>query len=365
MPCIFAAFFYGSLTMDMIANLGAKLFRGGFLLWLASIGFCVSVHAETTNAPAESEANSATANAAASQESLRTYLQIQEELHNTQLAIEKYRQAAEAAVASNSQALDERLGAMEKTLASQQLEELKGQYRMQRMVLIASGTFAGVGFMVLLVAAFLQLTAVNRLAAAAASFASHPPHALGMGDAQLLPSHALQQSTASFLGIIEKLEQRIHDLEATTKPSASLPEITSANGTAKTPAEPDVAESAAAHAPKDKAGAVNLLINKVQTLLKLDKPEAALACLDELLALEPGNVDALVKKGAALERLQRFDEAIQYYDRAIAQDNSMTMAYLYKGGVYNRLERYTEALACYEQALKTRSEGHAANVIID
>ena len=62
--------------------------------------------------------------------------------------------------------------------------------------------------------------------------------------------------------------------------------------------------------------------------------------------------------------MQRFDEAIECYDRAIAQNNSMTMAYLYKGGVFNRMERYTEALACYEQALKTRQQGHAANVII-
>jgi tetratricopeptide (TPR) repeat protein len=84
----------------------------------------------------------------------------------------------------------------------------------------------------------------------------------------------------------------------------------------------------------------------------LDKPEAALGCLEEVLALDPGHTEALVKKGAALERLQRFDEAIQCYDRAIAQDNSMTMAYLYKGGVFNRTERYSEALACYEQALK-------------
>ena len=289
-------------------------------------------------------------------------MQIQEQLHNTQVGIEKYRQAAEAAVASNAQVLDERLGAMEKSLASQQLDELKGRERMERMILITSGIFAGVGFLVLLVAAFLQLTAVNRLAAAASTLASHPPHALGMGDAQLPPSHALQQSTASFLGIIERLEQRIHDLEAVTKPSPSLPENTSANLDSNAPS---VMADDATPLPADKAGAVNVLMNKVSTLLKLDKPEAALTCLDELLTLEPGNVEALVKKGAALERLQRFDEAIQYYDRAIAQDNSMTMAYLYKGGVYNRLERYTEALACYEQALKTRSEGHAANVIID
>ena len=100
-------------------------------------------------------------------------------------------------------------------------------------------------------------------------------------------------------------------------------------------------------------------MSKSQTLLKLDKPEASLACLDELLTLDPANADALVKKGAVLERLQRLDEAIQCYDRAIAQDDSMTMAYLYKGSVLNRTERYGEALACYDQALKRAGKSPA------
>jgi tetratricopeptide (TPR) repeat protein len=97
----------------------------------------------------------------------------------------------------------------------------------------------------------------------------------------------------------------------------------------------------------------------------LDKPQEALDCFDEVLALDPEHADALVKKGAALERLQRLDEAIECYDLAIARDNSLTMAYLYKGGVFNRMERYSEALACYELALKSQQKGHAANVIID
>jgi tetratricopeptide (TPR) repeat protein len=109
----------------------------------------------------------------------------------------------------------------------------------------------------------------------------------------------------------------------------------------------------------DKTGMITLLLGKSQTLLKLDKAQASLGCLDEVLALDPGNTDALVKKGAALERLLRFDEAIQCYDRAIAQDNSMTMAYLYKGSVLNRTDRHNEALACYEQALKNAGKKNA------
>ena len=98
-------------------------------------------------------------------------------------------------------------------------------------------------------------------------------------------------------------------------------------------------------------------------MLKLDKPEAALACFEEALALDPANTDALVKKGAALERLQRLVEAVDCYDRAIAADKSMTMAYLYKGGVFNRMERYTEALECYERALNTKDKGRIPDVM--
>jgi tetratricopeptide (TPR) repeat protein len=344
--------------MYIIANRRARFLCNTAVILIA-ISLIFYAKADTTNAPAPSATDPKPEEAAASQESLRSYLQIQEQLHNTQLALEKYHQVAEAAAASNSQEVSQRLSAMQTILDSQRLENMTAREHSYHLTLVASGVFAAVGFVVLLIAAFLQLTAVNRLAAAAATFASHSAHGMALGESQLLPSHALQQSTASFLGIIERLEQRIHDLESATaaKLVPALPE----NGSTENGAKAEAHENGG----NGKASEVSTLISKVQTLLKLDKPEAALTCLDELLVLDPSNADALVKKGAALERLQRFDEAIQYYDRAIAQDNSMTMAYLYKGGVYNRLERYSEALACYEQALKTRQKGHAANVIME
>jgi tetratricopeptide (TPR) repeat protein len=224
--------------------------------------------------------------------------------------------------------------------------------RSNRMVLTAAGVFAAIGFLVLLLAAFLQWSAVNRLAAAAASLSAQRPQLPGLSATQLPPAHLLEQSSTRFLALIDRLEQRIHELEASVKQPHSLIEGRIANGDAYGPAAESSSEGMAAPAAHGQASAINVLLSKSQTLLKLDKAEAALACLEEVLALDPGHADALVKKGAALERLQRFDEAIQCYDRAIAQDNSMTMAYLYKGGVFNRTERYSEALACYEQALK-------------
>jgi tetratricopeptide (TPR) repeat protein len=318
--------------------------------------------AETnTNTPAD-----AASSIAANQDSLRSLLQVQEQLHNTQLAIEKNRQEAEAEATRNSLVLEERFSVMEKSLAAQRIEELKGIEHSDRMVLIAAGIFAGIGFLVLLMAAFLQWTAVNRLTLAAASISgAYSKGGLGLGESQVISSSVLEQSTNKFLDVIGRLEQRVQELETSTKPAAALPENSVNHDEVKKLALTEPSEEMPPVPVSGKTDSISLLLNKCQTLLKLDKPDEALDCLNQALAMDPGNADALLKKGAALERLQRFAEAIECYDRAIAQDNSMTMAYLYKGGVFNRMERYSEALECYEQALKTRQKGHAANVIME
>jgi len=337
----------------MMSNAGLAFIRAVCLVLLAMMGLLRPVQAADTNAAPGADGKTAEAAGTNAQDSLRSYLQIQEQLRNTLLAIEKNRQEAEAESATNAQVLEERLRVMEKTFADGRLEQMQGMERSDRMILMAAGTFAAIGFLVLLLAAFLQWTAVNRFAAAAASLSAvHSPQVSGLGAAQLPPAHVLEQSSTRFLALIERLEQRIHELEASVKPPQTLAESSSTNGNTNGPAAESSPGEISPPATPAQASAINVLLNKSQTLLKLDRPEAALGCLEEVLALDPTNTDALLKKGAALERLQRFDEAIQSYDRAIAQDNSMTMAYLYKGGVFNRTERYGEALACYEQALK-------------
>ena len=330
---------------------GFGFIRAGCLVLLALVGLLRNALAVDTNAAPD------TAPSSSAPEFLRAFQQIQEQFRNTQWAIEKNRQEAQAAAASNALALEQRLQLMEKTLANERLEELRGMEASNRMVLMAAGVLGTLGVLGLLLAVFLQWTAVHRLAAAAASLsAARPPQLLALGEPQLPPSHALEQSTARFLGVMERLEQRILELEASVKPPQSLPEHGASNGESNgSDTELSHEENSRPSAP-DKSSVIALLLGKSQTLLKLDKPEAALNCLEEALALDPAQADALIKKGAALERLQRFDEAIQCYDRAIAQDHSLTMAYLCKGGVFNRVGRYSEALACYEQALNRSSK---------
>jgi tetratricopeptide (TPR) repeat protein len=338
--------------MTMKPKPGFRFLLPATILLTAFLGFCrVGSAAETNAAAAEDKTDKSADNTAiGAQDFLRSYLQLQEQLRDTQLAIQKIRQETAALDASNSAVVDERLQLMEKTIANENNEQLNGIAHLNRTILSAAGVFASVAFLVLLTAVCLQWAAVNRLAAATTLAASRPargPEPL----ADLQPTtHALEQSNMRFLALMDQLEERLHHLEDATHTPKSLTAGAPSNGstTGYVPAEKSSAPAS------EKNNTVSLLISKSQTLLKLDEAKAALDCLDEALSIEPNNAEVLVKKGAALEHLHRVNEALECYDRAIAQDASMTMAYLHKGTLFTRLERHGEALACYEQALKPR-----------
>ena len=298
-----------------------------------------------------------------SQDMLRGYLQLQEQLHATQLAIEHNRTQAEAAAEQNAKALAARLSSIEQTLASQRAQELEAMQSSNKLILFVAGVFAVLGFLAMLFMAYFQWRTINRLAEFAAALpiahvlgAGAPVAALGAGDARLVSLGAPDQSSQRLLGALERLDKRIYELEHSAHPV--LPQGSSLNQEALDTPTPSngvaapAASAAAAGAPD--AERITVLLGKGQSLLNLDQPEEAVACFDEVLALDANHAEAQVKKGAALERLRKLDEAIVCYDRAIAADGSLTVAYLYKGGLFNRMERFNEALECYEQALRTQ-----------
>jgi tetratricopeptide (TPR) repeat protein len=291
-------------------------------------------------------------------QTLRSYLQLQEQLHATQMAIEENRKEATAAAARSAEALANRLQAIEQSLAAQRSRELEATQSSNRMILSVAAGIAVLGLVSMLLMAFSHWRAMSRLADIAtalpmsraglgsgASFAalgSGEPHVVALG-----PGTA-EESSGRLLGVIDRLEKRIYELEHTTQSSVkdqaaedSKPQNPSGNGETSAKAAGD-------------AGEISMLLGKGQSLVSLDRVDDALDCFEQVLALDPDHAEALVKKGNALERLRRFDEAIECYDRAISRDSSMTVAYLHKGGLYNRMERYTEALECYEKALKTQ-----------
>jgi len=336
-----------SRTRFWILNAGGCL---GLLLAVSARGFAA---ADTNSPPAEADASAASASNTTSDDVLRAYLQLQEQIHATQLAIERNRQETETAAARNADALASRLQFVEKSLAdlsAQRVNELKDIQRENHTLLIVVGAFAALGFLAVLFTAYFQWRAVNRLMeispALPAGRALGPPPAvaaLGDGENQLVSLGPAGQSNVRLLGALERLEKRILELE---------------HGTASPPANGAPASDNPGAAGQ--AAQSSSLLGKGQSLLNLDKADEAIACFDEVLAADPDNAEALVKKGTALERLRKPQEAIECYDRAIAADSSMTIAYLYKGGLYNRLERFNEALECYEKALRTQEKRPAS-----
>ena len=291
---------------------------------------------------------------AKAQETLRAYLQLQEQLHATELTLERNRKAAEEAAAETARGFEARLDEIQQTLMRQRAQELVALQSANRAMLFVAGSFAALGLLAMAFIACFQWRAINRLAEFSAAWPAVPAlgprasrAALEAGEARVVAEDPVGQSSQRLLGALERLEQRIRQLEHSSPPP--LPDGGApAPHAAPAPLQPNGAQ------PAPEAAQITLLLGRGQSLLNLGQAAEALGCFEQALALEPNHAEALVRKGVALERLQKPDEAIACYDQAIAADASLTVAYLYKGGLFNRLERFNEALACYEQALRTQ-----------
>ncbi|HTS18458.1 MAG TPA: tetratricopeptide repeat protein [Verrucomicrobiae bacterium] len=293
-------------------------------------------------------------------------------------AVEQAREDAEATAKRNSEEVQSRLNQIEQSVTAERSREIEVMQSSHRFTLIMVSVFAGAGFFGMLFLSVFLLRIMNRrtetLIAQFAAHALNPafaPPALGPGDTQVVVPNRVDQSTARFLNTIERLEQRIHELEDSSETAAILEEATSrrsiepssnggTNGDESVePKNGNEVDSATVRAKNERAerdARIALLLGKGQAHLNLQQADTALTCFNEVITLDSTNAEAFVKKGMALERLGSLDEAIDCYDRAIALDHSMTMAYLSKGGVFNRLERYGEALQCYEQALRAQQK---------
>jgi tetratricopeptide (TPR) repeat protein len=309
------------------------------------------------------------------QDTIRSYLQVQEQLHATQLAIERYRKEADEASAQNARALAEnariisdRLKSIEATLGDQRKRELETMQSSNRVMLFIAGVFAVIGLLALLVMGWFQSRALGRLAEVSTKLPllrglpTVPSlQALGPGDSTVTVG-AAEQSSIRLMSALETLEKRILGLEHLSHfPATGLLRKTPTEATAAMPGDSQGSELAKGTPAKGNGAVIDpettrmtSILNRGQALLDDNKLDEALACFEEALKLQSGNAEALVKKGSVLERLRKSDEAIACYDEAIAADSTLTIAWLYKGGLFNRLQRYTEALECYERALHSQ-----------
>jgi tetratricopeptide (TPR) repeat protein len=298
-----------------------------------------------------------------SNESLRAYLQLQEQIHDTQLAIERIernRQEARAAAAQDAITLSNHLQSIESSLLVQRRDELADAQRTNQLLLLFVSLFAVLGFGAAVFTAYFQWRALSRLAEISAALPAvrgmglQPAPALGIGEHELFANGAAEQSNSRLVGLIETLEKRIAELEHTSAiPLKGLP---NGNGDGHS----EAVQNGATPIPDEKAAQLAPLLEQAQSLLNSDRLEEAVVCFDQILTLAPDHAETLVKKGAALEKLRQPQQALECYDRAINADHSMTIAYLHKGGLCNRLERYTEAMECYERALHTQEKKRAA-----
>lgn len=315
-----------------------------------------------TNATAIAESNAiAAAEAKArSEEILRSYLQIQEQLHSAMLALEQNRNQADDAARRNVETISARLKLIEQALTAEREREAEAADKSQRLVLLVAGIFGGMGLLAMVITAWFQLRAMNRLAQMTAAggtmLGHHPIGSLGSGEVTNISALPVTNANSNLLGAIERLEKRFLELQSATRASLPTHTVTHTNG------EPGVTEfsdgsEGGSGQPVER---VSLLLGKGQALLNMEQMDEALKCLNEALEIDPDNAEALVKKGTALERQKKLEEAIDCYDRAIAANSGMTLAYLCKGGVYNQLERFSEALECYEQALRSQQKTPAA-----
>lgn len=292
------------------------------------------------------------------QATLRSNLLVQEQLHSALRAIEQARQDADFAAKRNAEIFNERLSALEKTLAEQRRNDLESLRNSNRFILTAASILGAVGILALLCTAYFQVRALNRVAEVGALISAMASHgsqrALGEGDS-FSPARlgSADQSNARFIAAIEQLERKIHQLDAGNLHAsfqASAPKIHSPENKDHGSTGPKNPETVAR---------VSLLLIEGQALMDGGDAENALVYFEQALDLEPNNTEALIKKGTTLEALRKMSEAIETYDRAIASDSSKTVAYLYKGGVLNRLQRFSEAMECYEQALRTHPKSAA------
>ncbi len=319
------------------------LLRLNFLMVCASLAFGARTFADETNSAASPLPSDA----------VNGYLQIQEQLHDTQMVIEKNRQQAEAEARRNADVMTARIEALQQTIAALRANEIAATQKTQQLTLILAAIFGTIGLGVMLLMAYAQWRTITRLV----ELSPPSPRAPGLGNGRPLPMlesgaklttpapAAFELSNARLLGVVERLEKRILELEHTARVPMQTTDSTAIDGQNEAPA-----------ALSDRDGRVASLLAKGRSLVGASEPGKALECFDEALGLQPKHAETLVKKGDALEKLGRLDEAIACYDRALEANDGMIIAYLHKGGLFNRMARYDEALQCYEQALRTQEK---------
>jgi hypothetical protein len=138
-----------------------------------SAGSWGSLGAETNSPPPATS----TIEETNSQVLLHAYLQLQEQLRATQLAIEQNGREIKEAAAQNAEALSKALQAIQENFTAQRAQDLEAMRQSNKVILIVVSTFAVMGFLTLLMMSYFQW----RMSKGLAEISAAVPMALGLG----------------------------------------------------------------------------------------------------------------------------------------------------------------------------------------
>lgn len=288
-------------------------------------------------------------------------LQIQEQLHTTQLAIEQNQQATIDTAkmnSANSELLSAQLQALEQTVTTQHNSDVDASHKTVQWIILLTGIFGLLCLGIMSWMVYLQSRAFTQLTRISSQ---QQTVIAGTGAVQQFaaPGRAIvENSSVQLLDAVGQLKERINELE---KGGRQLPNGSNgakgvhlsngskgANGSSRTG---EAIESIEANG----VATVDSLAEG-QKYLDENAPQKALEVFDRFLVMNPDHAEALLKKADALQKIGRNDEALAHYNRVIEKDGTLAVAHLQKGGLLNRLRRYDEALNCYEQALQAQEK---------
>jgi tetratricopeptide (TPR) repeat protein len=291
-------------------------------------------------------------------------LQIQEQLHTTQLAIQQNQQITADTSKNNAELLAVQLQSLTQAIALQRDSDVESSHKTLQWTLLVMGAFGLVCLGIMMVMVYLQSRAFTQLTHISSKQQMTFAGANAVQQMAAPGRATVENSNARLLDAVGQLKERINKLENGVEHGL---ENGSAGGVenGRERVVGNGVESAVENGGHLLANGANGkakpdtkldILTEGQRYLDDNMPQRALELFDRFLAGQPDHPEGLLKKADALQKIGRNDEALAHYNRVIAKDGTLAVAHLHKGGLLNRLRRYDEALNCYEQALQAQEK---------
>ena len=186
-----------------------------------------------------------------------------------------------------------------------------------------------------------------------------PPMTSGLGVGEDPMTYCLdpKHGSAAFISALRSHKGVSLEIEPNVFTDFSLAEFTAAVTTVENQAqlelETELKEVAANVGEKAS-------MSKANALVKVERYDAAVACLEELLALNPLDTEAVWSKGVALFHSGRFEEALECFDDLLKTNPDDFKFWTNKALVLFELGRPDDSLQCYERALELSADSDVA-----